>query len=452
MAASTIGQGLDVNALVDNLMTKQQQGLVQLNKKKLIYQNQHNAYTKLNGYLSQFQGNLDNLNAILSKNIYILKSSNETVASAAISSQLAETGTYNLSVSQLAKAHQISSGVFNSKTDALQLTGELSLKLGDQLFTISLNTNDSMEAIRDHINNSGNNPGVAASILKTTSTTGEDEYRLILSSKQTGTSQNILLSGNGLNDLDLTHELQAAQNSKFTINGFQTERETNHISDVLDGITFHLNSPSGTSTISVEVDMNNEETTISTAVKALVDSYNSIIELISKNQSLKQFKDNSYSLVKLNLKQAMDKMFNNSPINSLYNLGIKLGNPEKATNEEGVEYVIGGKLTLNNDVLSKAIKNNLPEVQTFFTKNNFIKNITTTLNDLESKTLFNREKIINQQESVVNQSIIKEQSRLDRTRTNLIKKYAELDEYLSRYRKISELIDQQLSGMSSSRK
>ncbi len=447
---NSVGSGLDVQALVDGLMQAQNRGLNQLNNNKNILTYQQTAYSQLKDSLNSFETNISNLATLLNKKIYKVSSGDEAIASAVTSSGSVAPGLYDLNITQLAKAQQLSSAGFSAKDVALSISGDLTITVNGNQLTLAVDASNTLEQLRDYINNSNNNPGVTASILNVSDGLGGNEYRLMLSANETGLNHTITMGGTALGGLGLTNQISAAQNAQFTLNGFPVERGSNLISDVLDGVSFHLNGQLGATQITIESDIDNEETAIHTAINSMIDSYNNIVETLSKNQGLKNLRDNTYSLIQLSLKRTMDASFANGGINTLLDLGIKLDSPKTETNEDGVEYVVGNRITIDSDALSKSIRGNIDGVRSLFndTTNGVIKRLETTISDIEDKTIFNRDQMINQQKNYFDRQINNEETRLSEIRQRLVSKYSALDTFLARYSQISSFLEQQLDALS----
>jgi len=449
-----VGSGFDVVSIVESLMQYQSRGLERLNQQKSLYQFQQKAYTELKQKLTQFNETISDFESILNKNHYTSESSNEAVVSVATSSEDIPTGQYSLDVTQLAQAHQISSSAYSSKSDSLMISGELNIDIGAESFSLTVNESDTLETIKNSINISLNNPGVTASILKVTGAGGEDEYRLLLTSDETGVDNALSLSGDAATSLDLTNELTAAQNAEFTFNGFQVERNSNTVSDVLDGVTFNLNGQIGNADITIKSDIENEEAAITSAFQSVIDSYNEIMGMVAKNQSESSLRDSTYSLIELNLKNTMSQTFGSGSINTLLELGVKTDEALVKSNDDGTEYVVGGRLTIDMDQFSDSIKNKLDDVRAMFNHptDGLIKGLETTISNIETKTIFNREKIIGEQTNNINDRIYREEDRLDQIRSRLMSQYSEVEKIISHYDAISDYLDQQLAAMRSSKK
>ncbi len=193
----------------------------------------------------------------------------------------AATGSFDLTISQLAKAHKVASSTFTSSSDDLGLSGDFTLGIeGGDSVTITVDSSMSLADIASAINETSDDTGVQASVLKVSST----EYELILSSVETGETIVVgdddgVLADLGVVDDDgaWSDELQAAQDAIFTIDGVTITRSTNDVDDAIDGVTLHLYSTTeDDASITVEVGENLSD--IKDAIIAFVDAYNAYRE------------------------------------------------------------------------------------------------------------------------------------------------------------------------------
>lgn len=193
----------------------------------------------------------------------------------------ATTGSYSLTVSQLATAHKIGSSVYESSSEDLALSGsfELGIEGGDSV-TIDIDEDMSLAEIAEAINDVSDETGVQATVLQVS----DGSYELILSTVDTGESISFtdtdgLLETLGIADSDggIANELQASQDAIFTLDGITITRSSNDVDDVLDGVTLHLYSTTDEGeSITVEVGQNLSD--IYDAVIAFVDAYNAYRE------------------------------------------------------------------------------------------------------------------------------------------------------------------------------
>jgi flagellar hook-associated protein 2 len=448
MSISPLSTGIDVNTIVSSLMEAEKLTLNRLTQNRGRYETQFNQYEKLNLLIKQFSDSLTKLSSLLSTDTYKVSSSDNNVLSTVLTSSNAAPGEHKIDITQLAQSQQLASQTFSSRSDALNLVGSLDISVGPESFSLMINGTDSLDKIRDNINLSQSNKGVVASILATTSSTGSPEYSLVLSSKETGTVNAIQIAGDASNQLNLTKELSSAQDALFNFDGFTVTRSSNTISDLLDGITFTLNQANSSATIKILPDTENQNANVKTALSSVVNQYNGLIDLIDKNQSSSSLRDNTYSIIKMQLKNTLAM-----PVNTMQYtiLGLKTAEAVKLINDEGIEYVSIGRLTLDEKQLDQELLTDYANVKSFFTDSNasFVKNFQTMLTSLtkEGGSVQAREKMIKEQESNLDKTIGREETRLDTVRNNLIRRYSELNNFVQHYQNLSNFLEQQLNAL-----
>lgn len=443
--------GIDVQSIVDRLMKFQTQGLNALNKQKSIYQSQQQGYTNLVNLLNEFQTQFNSFQTILNQNQYAIQSSNTSVASVALTSDQVPPGQYSLNVTQVATANQISSGAFTSDTTALNLSGNVDIAIGSNTLSLALNTTDTLQDISNNINSSLNNPGVTANILKATASNGSDEYYLVLTSDNTGTNYAMTISGSGSTALNLTNVLTAAQNAIFTFDGFNVVRDSNTVSDVIDGITFNING-TGSATFTITSDIQNQVTTVTTALQSMVSAYNDVMDLISLNQSESILRDGTYPLVQSALETLMYGAYGDGSIHHLFDLGITTASSTLKTNDENNPYVVTGVFNFDTVQFGQVLQDNLGDVRSFFNSlsDGLSISLDNAISNIEDNTISVRTKIIDQETRYIDDKIYQEQIRLDSLRQQLTKQYTAVEKIVIKYEAIGNFLDQQLSIFQSS--
>ncbi|MGQ3891075.1 flagellar filament capping protein FliD [Legionella sp. CNM-4043-24] len=457
MANNVTGIG-DINALVAATMDVEKLQLARLDKSKSMLDYQLSNYTNLSSLIKKFTDSLDHLGQIFDNNAWKISSSDNSVVSSVLTGKNTSPGNHQINISQLAQAHKVSSAVFTDKGTALSMAGSLDIQIGSDAFSLMIGTDDSLETIRDNINNSLNNPGISASILATTSNLGTPEYRLILTSKDTGLARQMTIGGTAAPALDLSHELSAAQDAQFTFDGFSVTRPDNTVSDLLDGITFTLNKAGQSAELSIAVDTENRSQTLKSALNDMVNAYNTLIDTIDKNQATRLTRDSTYSVIKMRLTNSLEQSLGSLSIQSLLDAGIKKAPSERKFSEDidpntqkNVEYTSNGKLTIDDKALSAAIDGNYDDLSAFFTDstNGFIKTIDGVLTEItrEGGNISSREKIIGRQEYALDNRITREESRLDALEEYLYTKFSELNNFVERYQRISEYMERQITAL-----
>lgn len=198
-----------------------------------------------------------------------------------------DTGTYSLTVSQLATAQKVASGTYSSSSSALSLSGSFTIGTvdGDSV-SIDVTEDMSLSDIASAINDESDTSGVKATVLKVS----DSSYELVLTTEDTGETisvgddDGILQSLGVLDDSgDFADELQASQKAIFTVDGVTITRSSNEIDDVIDGLTFYLTGTTGDGeSVSVEVAQNLSD--IKSAVSTFVDAYNAYREWAMSQQ------------------------------------------------------------------------------------------------------------------------------------------------------------------------
>lgn len=297
-----IGSGLDINGIISKLMAVEAVPVDALNKKEVSFQAKLSSFGTLKSATASLESRAF---ALKSSSLYSSKavSSSDTTVATASANTAATPGTYVIQVTDLARAHTISSQVFTSLTDDIALAdGKLKIELGtfsggiytanaDATKTIDLGaTSSSLTEVRDAINTA--NAGVRASIV----TVADGQYKLTLTSTSVGAKQSIRLTALDSSSVPLAKDNTGlaklyfdptaaagtgkefdvpvnseAQDAKFTVDGVELLRSSNSISDAITGVTLNL-VKAGTS--SLKVTANTEA--VSSAFASFVSSYNEL--------------------------------------------------------------------------------------------------------------------------------------------------------------------------------
>jgi flagellar hook-associated protein 2 len=267
---------LDVNSIVTQLMELEKRPLTVLDTKEASYQAKISAYGTVKSSLASLQSAVQTLTQPNTFKTLGITSSDLTVVSGSANTEAAP-GTYNVVVDQIAKAHAVRSNGAYASTSASFNTGTLSIKVGSgSAVNIDITgSNNSLSNIRNAINNSG--AGVSATIVN-----DGTNQRLVLTSKTMGSTGAITVTAsdsgsggtNALTDLASASlvEIQPAEDAEFTVNGLSVVRNSNTISDVVQGLTLTLGKE-GNSTVTVA----KNATPAVNAVTAFVTAYNAVV-------------------------------------------------------------------------------------------------------------------------------------------------------------------------------
>jgi len=294
MSVSGLISGMSTDEVISKLMEVERQPLTTLNKKKTNLNNKADAWRQLNLKLYALKDAAYALQSIDMFRSRTVNVSDQSVVTATASSG-ALTSNYNITVQKLAKSQSLTSDAMTSADTALNLTGTFQINGKD----ITLTAEDTLQSLAEKINRT-DDIKVMASIVQVSA----NEYRLTLTSRETGTSNNIQFT-DGLNTEDgssllqflgildgagqVKNETQAAQDAVFTVNGLQITKSSNTVDDVITGVTLTLKRETSGSV--VELNVSEDKDKIVNATKTFVEKYNDVMKLINEYTSYSYDKD-----------------------------------------------------------------------------------------------------------------------------------------------------------------
>ena len=345
--------------------------------------------------------------------------------------------TVRLSVSQLAQVDSYQSKGFKSRSETLTgITSDqsLTLSVGDKSVDIKVGASTTLEDIINQIND-GAGDAIKASIVNTG---GENGYKMILQSKESGEKNQIKFSVKGdqaaadgakavleklgfkaketaiqddkgaitgynleINTADTSaggKQLQKAQDAKFNFNGIDITRSSNSVDDLIIGVTFNLNnvdeknSTTGALKESV-ITIGKDTDAVVKSLKSMVTAYNDLISNISTATSYDRENGVAGTLNGMSeitgIKRKLQNLFesSNSDGKSLQNFGFSF-------TEKGV-------LSVDESKLKDTISKDYEGFKSFFTNSTEYKNagvfgsvqINTNLNDISGKLKINGKEI-----------------------------------------------------------
>ena len=354
--------GIDVQALVDQVLYIESEPIRTLESEKETFQRRINAYNDLNSKLSALLSSLDSLNNADSFASKKTTSSNESVLTATASGSASE-GTYQILVSRLALHDNFVSD--SSFTDSNELigTGSFELSVGSTSTTVTIDaTNNTLEGLKNAINSS--ETGANASIIYDGS-----GYRLTITSEESGSANAISISSNSLTLSDgstpfsfsRTHTIADTSelDASLTINGLAITSSSNEITDVVEGVTLSL---TGTSeTISTVVVANDPES-VMTSIQDFVDQYNEAYAFINSQFTYVEAAGTSGVLAGEGLVRSIQLALASVVSGSIGGLSGSLSTLAGA----GVEMQNDGTLQINETKLEAALANDFESVRDLF--------------------------------------------------------------------------------------
>ncbi|HMN44438.1 MAG TPA: flagellar filament capping protein FliD [Povalibacter sp.] len=293
MATSTAvgGSQIDVRSLASQLVAADRATAdQQIARQSARVTTQISALGQLMGSMSTFRSALTSLKTVDAFSTRSAVSGNKEVFTVSAGSASVP-GTYEVSVQQLAKAHQISSNPFAGGSGSTVGTGTLTLSLGSSSFSVEITSeNSTLAGIRDAINGSSDNVGVRATIVQ-----GTDGARLVLSSSRTGEANNLAVAQTGgdgglsavafsADDTSNYTVIAAAQDAIVNIAGAESRSGSNVIDGVVDGVTLTLlKTTAEDETVSLTIGYDSAAAT--KKIEGFVSAYNALATQMAKLRS-----------------------------------------------------------------------------------------------------------------------------------------------------------------------
>nr|WP_321317041.1 flagellar filament capping protein FliD [uncultured Campylobacter sp.] len=364
------------------------------------------ALTTLVSTLKTSYADVANETALLKRTVSAAGSGSVT---ASVEAGVAEQ-TVRLSVSQLAQVDSYQSKGFSSRSDTLNLNKEesLTLSVGDKSVDIKVGASTTLEDIINQIND-GAGDVLKASIVNTG---GENGYKIILQSKESGEKNQIKFSVKGddpttlqgakqvLKELGFNaketqikdnqgaitgynlvidtadtsaggKQLQKAQDAKFNFNGIDITRSSNKVDDLIIGVTFNLNnvdeknSTTGALKESV-ITIGKDTDAVVKSLKSMVTAYNDLISNITTATSYDRENDVAGTLNGMSEITGIKR--------KLQNLFESTNSDGKSLQSFGFSFTEKGVLSVDESKLKDAINKDYEGFKSFFTNSTEYKN------------------------------------------------------------------------------
>lgn len=388
--------------LIQNLkQVDEKQSINPLTKKITTNQTKQTDLATITTLLSSFKTSVSSLtdsSSYMAKKVSSTGSNNATISV----NNGVNAENMSIKVNQLATKDSYQSKTFSmSNSPVLSGTdsGSFNISIGDKTYTIEADTSTSLDDIAKQINEKTDGK-INAKVLNVG---GNEPYRLVLSSSETGKENaikfslyegnNIAQAGSSNNEKENSKKLlealfneieeknkevtfkdggvrlSSASDAQFEFNGIQITRSTNTVKDLQLGVTINLN----------KVDKNDEYTnfnitqdteTVTKSIQDMITSYNSLVNNLqvatSYNPETKVSGTFQGVSEIVNIKTSLNKIINGVDSNgkSLQDFGLSLSND--------------GLLTLDSAKLKDKLENDFDNFQSFFSTATKYTNVSTS--------------------------------------------------------------------------
>ena len=373
IAVGGLVSGLDTNSMIEQLLELERQPIVKLQQKEAAYQVELSAYGSLKGVLGSLRSAVQDLEYSSNFSGFSAVSGNTDLFCAS-ADENATSGSYDITVQQLAEVHKLASGGFSEAEYVGE--GMLHLKVGNGSTTdIEVSATHTIADLAQAINDA--EVGVRAGVIFD----GTD-YFLTLAAHDTGVENviNLTVTDTGdTNDTDMNglsrlayeagvtenlSNIQDAADSIITVDGIaDIHRDTNVINDVIEGVTLTLESafeaPDNQATLTVSRDL---EAVVS-KITAFVDAYNETIDLFDEYQSY----DSGSETAGVLLGDGTTKTMRNR-INTMVTGTVSGVESFSRLTDLGIALNTEGRLEVDSSVLNSAFEDYFDDVLQFFTQ------------------------------------------------------------------------------------
>jgi flagellar hook-associated protein 2 len=460
ITGSPISTGpIDVNSLVSELIAADSQPLNQLQSQVSGVQSQLSAYGQIQSALSSLQTSVTALTVGSA-----FSAEQATVSGTGVGATVTgtpPTGSYSVSVSQIAQAQSAASTPVANASTVLG-NGTLTIQLGTynatgNTFTsqsgsspvnITINSsNDTLGGVAGAINAAS--AGVTASVV-----TDNSGSRLVLSSSNSGASNafSLTVADSDGNNTDMTGLsriafdptatagagrnlalTQPAQDALYSVNGLGLTSSSNVVTTAINGLTLNLTqAPAAGSTLQAQVTVATDSSSVTSSVNSFVQSYNSLVKL---EQSLTAY--NSSTNTPSVLTGDLTTLQIGSQLSSILGSQLSVGAAGYSwLASVGIDFNKDGTLTVNSATFSNALAANPSAVSNMFTsvsgtgsQQGFATRLNAAITSMLSPTGLLTGAQNSDQSTITrtNHQITQVQSQLSQEQTQLITQYSQLN-------------------------
>ncbi|MBH3340830.1 flagellar filament capping protein FliD [Pseudomonas mendocina] len=400
-----VGTNLPIDTIVDALLTAERTPkTAQLDRLEKESVARRGALISLKGAVSNFKAALNDLNkpalfearTATSSNTSLLKVTSGTTTPA---------GSYDVQIRQLASGSKVALQSVPGGNTATFNSGTMTISTGSSSLNVNIDeSNNTLAGMRDAINEAGKSSGISATIL-----TDASGSRLILNSTKMGDGNDIKVAvtedGATTGNNALTTQafeavevsgtpgsfvppdsasgaggvITSAKSALLTIDGLQMARDSNTVTDAIEGVTLNLAGAQTSTDLAdgknITVTVGVDKSGVKSNVKKFVDAYNALItktaELTAvvpvtgddKPVAAALVGDSTIRNLVGGLRNEMVAMTGDGAIKALANLGISTN----FTPSGGGGSTVNGTLSIDDAKLTAALDSNFDEVAGYLT-------------------------------------------------------------------------------------
>ncbi len=369
-SVDVLTSAIDVESIVQNLMYIEQAPIRRMESETTTLESKVSAFQSLNSKLSTLEEKVKTIlygsgtvplqapysfSERLAGSIFSTckVSSSDEAAISAVTTDVSATGSYTISVSNLAMAQSSASVNFDDITSVETGTGTITITAGsgDPVNITIDDSNNTLSGVRNAINAA--DAGVTATIINDGSAS---PYRLLITADDAGTANAFAIADNlsGGQALGIV-EMQAAEDAQFVVNGVAITKSTNTVSDVIDGVTLTLKQETASD---VRIDLETDTDAIVDSLKELVTAYNSVSSFINTQFKYNATTESAGVLSGDSTLRSIQSNLQNQILQSIQNQYSNFG----VTSQIGLSFNRDGGLELDETKFRDALADNFTDV------------------------------------------------------------------------------------------
>lgn len=280
-----VGSGLDINALVSELVASERAPKeTRLAREDAKLTQEFSALAMLKGAMSGLQAAANAVRTPASLALSRASVQDEQYFTASTSAA-AVAGRYDIEVERLATAARLGSDAYVGGPDSVVGTGTLTITVGTKSFSIEVTQDtDTLAQVRDAINAASGNSSVRATLVGDSG----GSY-LVLTGTATGDANAISVSATGadaglqklvddLNAFDADRDV-VAHDAIVHVSGYEIRGATNSISGAIDGVTLNLKKTTADGE-PVALTVERDDAAIQKKAESFVTAYNGLAQQI----------------------------------------------------------------------------------------------------------------------------------------------------------------------------
>lgn len=283
-----IGSGLDVESIVTQMVDLEKRSIKTLEVKAEFIQSKISTYGQIKSLTDDLNAAVRDLSLDRTWNTVKIASSNTSAVNATMTG-VAQAGSYNIDVINLAKSQTSVTGSLAADAK-MNASGAMTFTVGGQDIEVAVTANDTLSSVAEKINANGS---LSKSVIASVITASDGTQQLMLRARETGVANafTVNVSPTGQGNLSSLMPLagvgQAAADAKIKLNGVEIVSSSNTFAQTVPGLSITV-SEEGKSAL---LNLTQDKDAVQASIQKFVDAYNALNEMLSSSTKYDQETD-----------------------------------------------------------------------------------------------------------------------------------------------------------------